>query len=58
MITNLHVDLHLKLQSTNPPSQGSSLLYAGVALWQASTSRQVPAVVGLDPSTGATVWTR
>ena len=38
-------------------SQGSSALYAGLGLWQAGSSVQAPAVVALDPSTGAVQWT-
>ena len=37
--------------------QGSSALYAGLGLWQKSSSVMVPAVVGLDPSTGNVLWT-
>ena len=37
--------------------QGSSALYAGLGLWQAGSSVQAPAVVALDPSTGAVQWT-
>ena len=28
----------------------------GIGLWQ--TDKQIPAVVALDPSTGAVIWTR
>merc|ERR550517_910527 len=37
--------------------QGSSALYAGLGLWQASTSVMAPAVVALDPATGDVKWT-
>ena len=37
--------------------EGSGALYAGLGLWQKSSSQQVPAVISLNPGTGAVVWT-
>jgi len=37
--------------------EGDNALYIGIGLWQASSSRQMPAVVALDKSTGNTLWT-
>ena len=37
--------------------QGSTALYAGLGLWQKSSSLMAPAVVSLDPATGSVVWT-
>jgi len=37
--------------------EGASAFYAGIGLWQSSTSRQMPAVVALDKATGNTLWT-
>jgi len=36
--------------------EGPSALYVGIGLWQ--TDKQMPAVVALDPSTGAVMWTK
>ena len=38
--------------------QGASALYVGIGLWQSSSSKQMPAVVALNPSTGAVLWTK
>ena len=37
--------------------EGDNALYIGIGLWQSSSSRQMPAVVALDKSTGNTLWT-
>ena len=37
--------------------EGASAFYAGIGLWQSSTSRQMPAVVALDKATGNIIWT-
>ena len=37
-------------------AQGPSALYVGIGLWQ--TDKQMPAVVALNPSTGAVIWTK
>ena len=38
--------------------EGSSALYIGLGLWQKNSSVMAPAVMALDPSTGATLWTK
>ena len=37
--------------------QGGDSLYAGVGLWQKSSSKQAPAVMALDKNTGSILWT-
>merc|ERR1719220_2567740 len=37
--------------------EGSGALYAGLGLWQKSSSQQVPAVISLNPGSGAVGWT-
>ena len=47
-----------KSKTNNIVVNPSSALYAGVALWSSSSSRAQPAVVALNPSTGAVIWTK
>ena len=37
--------------------EGGGSLYAGLGLWQQSSSKQAPAVISLNPATGAVLWT-
>jgi len=37
--------------------EGGGSLYAGLGLWQKSSSQQAPAVISLNPGTGAVGWT-
>ena len=37
--------------------EGGGSLYAGVGLWQQASSQQAPAVMSLNPATGAVLWT-
>merc|ERR1719400_1577281 len=37
--------------------EGGGALYAGLGLWQKSSSQQAPAVISLNPGTGAVLWT-
>merc|ERR1719411_2389370 len=36
--------------------EGGGSLYAGVGLWQQASSQQAPAVMSLNPATGAVLW--